>query len=244
MPRLSPPSDVLRYVPAAAATTPTSTREPWGWIELFAAIQLLCGALLFIPGAQPYRMIVRALPYVASLGALIVALRRRSDAPVPACGKWLLAVFALLSLNLLHADTRLGAGIAQVIFQISVAAPMFWVPGMVRSQARLARLMSVMFAASFLSAAVGVLQVYYPDWFLPPEFSALARSLNPAFLGALSYVGPDGRTIVRPPGLSDLPGGAAAAGLMTVLIGVGYVSLGEQRPAGQAGRVSAPPRSA
>ena len=77
---------------------------------------------------------------------------------------------------------------------------MFWVPRMVRSPERLARLLWILFAASFVSAALGVLQVYCPDWFLPPEFSALARSLNPAFVDALSYVGPDGRRIVRPPG--------------------------------------------
>ena len=76
MPRLSPPSDVVRYVPVVADAPRSFTREPWGWIELFAAIQLLWGVLLFIPGAQPYRMIVRALPYVVSLGALIFALRR------------------------------------------------------------------------------------------------------------------------------------------------------------------------
>ena len=75
-----------------------------------------------------------------------------------------------------------------------------------------------------VSAAVGVLQVYYPDVFLPPEFSALARSLNPAIIDALSYVGPDGRSIIRPPGLSDLPGGAAVAGLTTVVLGIAYIS--------------------
>ena len=76
---------------------------------------------------------------------------------------------------------------------------------------------------AFVSAAVGVLQVYYPDVFLPPEFSALARSLNPAIVDALSYVGPDGRSIIRPPGLSDLPGGAAVAGLTTVVLGIAYI---------------------
>ena len=89
----SPHSNVLQY---EAATTTPALREPWGWIELFAAIQLLWGVLLFIPGAQPYRVIVRALPYVTSLAALLFVLRRRMDVPLPASGKWLLAAFALL----------------------------------------------------------------------------------------------------------------------------------------------------
>ena len=222
MPHLSPPSNVLRYIPVADAPR-ASARERWGWVELFVAMQLLWGALLFIPGVQPYRMFVRAMPYVASLGALVFSMRRSSGEPLSASGKWLLASFALLAANLLHAETYLEAGLAQIVFQISIAAPMFWVARMIRSPERLARLLWIIFAASFVSAAVGVLQVYYPDWFLPPEFSALARSLNPAFVDALSYVGPDGRPIIRPPGLSDLPGGAAVAGLTTVLLAVASV---------------------
>ena len=150
--------------------------------------------------------------------------------PVSTSGKWLLASFALLALNLLHAETRVAAGIAQVVFQIGIAAPMFWMAGMIGSRERLARLLSVIFVASFLSAAIGVLQVYFPESLLPPEFSALARNLNPAIVDALSYVGPDGRLIVRPPGLSDLPGGAALAGLTTVLFAVGYVSHAGNSP--------------
>ena len=200
-----------------------STHAGWGWIELFAAIQILWGALLFVPGVQPYRIYIRALPYVASLGALVFAMLRTSSEPLPASSRWLLASFALLAASLLHADTHLKAGLAQLVFQISIAAPMFWVAQSVRSPKRLARLLGVIFASSLCSAAVGVLQVYYPDLFLPPEFSALARSLNPAIIDALSYVGPDGRSIIRPPGLSDLPGGAAVAGLTTVVLGIAYI---------------------
>jgi hypothetical protein len=82
----------------------------------------------------------------------------------------------------------------------------------------------VIFAASFLSAAFGILQVYFPDYFLPPEFSALARSLNPDYVEALTYVGANGELIVRPPGLSDLPGGAALSGLTTAILGVGLAT--------------------
>jgi hypothetical protein len=62
--------------------------------------------------------------------------------------------------------------------------------------------------------------VYFPERFLPPEFSVLARSLNPEIIHALTYTGADGREIVRPPGLSDMPGGAAVAGMMTMMLGL------------------------
>src|SRR6185295_9815504 len=103
---------------------------------------------------------------------LAFSMRRSSGEPMSASGKWLLASFALLTVNLLHEETYLNAGLAQIAFQISIAAPMFWVSRMVRSPERLARLLWIIFAGSFVSGAVGVLQVYYPDWFMPPEFSA------------------------------------------------------------------------
>ena len=41
------------------------------------------------------------------------------------------------------------------------------------------RLLWMLFASSALSSALGLLQVYYPDTFLPPEFSTLGREMNP-----------------------------------------------------------------
>jgi hypothetical protein len=222
MPNQWPPPSALPYEEEDEPLTeaPAAAVERWGWIELFIGIQLLWGVLLFVPGMQPYRAYIRALPYVASLGALLFYLRRNAGEPLPATGRWLIAVFGLLVLNLLHSETHLMAGVAQIVFQLAIAAPMFWVVRAVQSEARLLRLIWVIFGASFVSAAIGVLQVYFPDQFLPPEFSALARSLNPDYVEALTYVGADGGLIVRPPGLSDLPGGAAISGLMTVVLGV------------------------
>ena len=186
MPHLSPPSSLAGAMPFVADRPRVSVKEPWGWIELFVTIQILWGALFFLPGVQPYRQYIRAVPYLASLGALAWSERRASATPLPAPARWLLASFALLAANLLHAETYLEAGIAQIIFQVSIAAPMFWVARTVRSRARLERLLWIIFAASFASASVGVLQVYAPDLFLPPEFSALAKQLNPEIINALS----------------------------------------------------------
>jgi hypothetical protein len=89
-----------------------------------------------------------------------------------------------------------------------------------RFEARPVRECSVVFWASFLGSTFGILQVYFPDSFLPPEFSALAQAINPEIIGSLTYIGADGRQIIRPPGLSDLPGGAAAAGMTTMVVGL------------------------
>ena len=58
-----------------------------------------------------------------------------------------------------------------------------------------------MFLLNVLSASVGALQVYFPDVFLPPQFSALGMQLSDTWVDELSYEGAGGRTIVRPPGL-------------------------------------------
>src|SRR5262245_33239891 len=141
------PSDIARFAPSLVSAPSAPIAERWGWIELFAAIQLLWGALLFIPAAQSYRMLIRAAPYVASFAGLVVFFTRRASVgPLPTTSRWLLASFALLAMSLLHPDTHLRAGIAQVIFQISIAAPMFWVGRALVSPERLARVLWIIFA--------------------------------------------------------------------------------------------------
>ena len=71
---------------------------------------------------------------------------------------------------------------------------------------------------------MGLLQVYYPQTFMPPEFSRLALRMNADIVGALTYIGADGREIVRPPGLSDIPGGAAVSATITALLGFAFAT--------------------
>jgi hypothetical protein len=190
------------------------------WIELFVAVQFLWGALLFLPGAQSFRVVVRALPYASSLGLLGFYLFKRFGRMPRGSGLLVSALF-LLALNLLHLTSQAAAGIAQCIFQACIAAPMFWVHRAVRSTRALERVLMLMFVMNLASATLGVLQVYYPDVFMPKNFSA---QLSEGYLATLSYVNADGRVIFRPPGLSDQPGGAALAGGLTVLLALALTS--------------------
>src|SRR3954471_11854305 len=124
----------------------------------------------------------------------------------------------LLVLNLLHPTSQAYAGFAQCIFQLSIAAPMFWMHKSVRSARHLELLLALILVANFASAAVGVLQVYFPDRYMPPQMS---RQLSDDLVSSMTYVGMDGRVIMRPPGLSDTPGGASVAGGLTALLGLG-----------------------
>src|SRR4051812_18481390 len=205
-----------------------SRSEPWGWLELFVLTQVFWGVLLFIPGSQSFRFYIRAFPYVASLAALFSCARSSgTEAGVPGA-RWMIAAMLLLVANLVHEETWLTAGVAQVVFQLAIAAPVFWTARAWITERRLDRLIFLVFGANFLSAALGLLQVYYPATFLPPQFSSLAFKLNPEFLGGLTYVGNADRVIIRPPGLSDLPGGAAISGTVAALLGFALALRREQ----------------
>ena len=212
----------------AVAFAPAIRDERWGWAEVFIAIQLLWGIVLFLPGAQGYRVYIRALPYVISGVSLVYYFRRETGEPLAQCAKWLLASFGLLLVNLLQPTTHMVAGVGQIIFQICIAAPAFWMARAIRSERRLTFFLWVLFASSFIASAAGILQVYFPERFLPPEFSVLSQTLNPDLISSLTYVGADGRHIVRPPGLSDLPGGSAVSAMMTMVLGLTLAMRREQ----------------
>lgn len=199
----------------------------WGrvtWIEAFIAVQFLWGALIFLPGAQQYRGYIRALPYVVSLGMLARStIQRRTGTSLARGSGLMICALILLVVNLLNPQSQLYAGIAQCVFQLSIAAPLFWTPKAVRSPAVFERVLMLVFILNAASAGLGVLQVYFPDRFMPPEFSSLGFQLNQYFLDGLTYTGNDGRAIVRPPGLSDQPGAAALAGALTAIVGFGLL---------------------
>jgi hypothetical protein len=192
-----------------------------GWIESFIVILFLLNGLLLLPGAQPLRFAIRALPYAASLGSLVF-IGRRKRSPFPPGAFAILLALVLLTLNLLHPQTELMAGIAQLALQVAIVAPVFWATGCANSGRRLMRVLWIVFACSTLGSLVGVLQIYLPDTFLPASFSSIESA---SWLRSLTFTSPSGRVLVRPPGLSDLPGGAALAGSLTAVLGLAFSSL-------------------
>lgn len=186
-------------------------------VNVFLVLQFLGGALLFIPGAQLFRSPVRALPYLSALVPLAYYISRPNRGSKPLASGLVIASLLLLALNLLHPSTQVGAGIAQCIFQLSIAAPLFWAPTAVRSTQTLHRILILIFLFNVAGAVMGIVQVYDPDRFLPAQFS---QQLREDYLSSLSYTGNDGRVITRPPGLSDVPGGAAVAGGLSAVLGL------------------------
>jgi hypothetical protein len=217
---------VTRTTSRPAAALRPSLRDRWPWVEWFVCVQFLWGALLFIPDAQAYRPIIRALPYAWSMGMLLLYFPQRSTwTKAPGSASFMLAALAVLVANLLHPTTQFAAGVAQCVFQLMIAAPIFWAWKSVRDEKRLLRVIRLVFLLNVLSTSVGALQVYFPDVFLPPQFSALGMQLSNTWVDDLSYEGANGRTIVRPPGLTDQPGAASVAGAITAVLGLGLTLL-------------------
>ncbi len=236
---------------------------PWGWIEIFLIAQLLSPALLFLPGSQALRPIIRGMPYASSIAMWIILYmksqkrkkgkttdeetensestssgakvakrrnrkRRKGKAEPLSTGemlgdiqKWIkYSLFVLAAGLLLHPDSLFVSGAGYFLFHLSIAAPIFWVQDSVKSGRHLNRIVWIIFASHLLSAEVGALQIYYPDRFMPPEFTQLGTEMNADYVESLSYQGADGEYIIRPPGLTDMPGGAAISGMFIGFLGV------------------------
>ena len=187
-----------------------SSAGPWGVMEYFVIVQFLSPAILMLPGMQVLRMPIRVLPYAISLALFCFLFQQRSLAGrdsirVPGSG-WLVLVLFLLCAGLFHPDTILKSGVAQLGFQLTILCPIFWTMYARVTVRQVHRIMWLCLACNAIGALMGALQVLWPEHFLPVEFS---RNLAFDYLGSLSYEGAGGREIVRPPGLSDVPGGAA-----------------------------------
>jgi hypothetical protein len=214
---LAPPLN--RPQPRAASTG--ATRVPWGFAELFVISQTALPALLYLPGTQAVRLPIRISAFVISLAALgwwlANAARHR---PPHRAYPWLAGAAAVLVVMLFHPMTSsLYGGVAHMMLYVAVAAPLFWAPALVHTPEQLARLIGLILVCNGVNSVVGVLQVYAPDTFMPQELSRVITASSTG-LGPVTYIGPEGRLIVRPPGLFDTPGAVAGPAMFASLLGV------------------------
>lgn len=195
---------------------------PNGFGEWFAAGLTLLPALLFLPGSQAYRLPARVGAYGISLFA--VALwwfgrggQRKVHHPAE---RWLSFVVGWLVLEIAHPLTNsLLSGVAQVALYFAILSPVFWAPAYANGVRGLKRILVILLICNGINSAVGVLQVYDPDRWMPRELSANFTQNSDA-LAASSYTGPNGQRIIRPPGLFDTPGAVCTAGTIAALFGL------------------------
>lgn len=209
---------------SSAAHAPARSAR-WSFPEFFVISQTAIPALLYLPGSQALRLPIRIASFAISFAALLwwagmVHAKIRPHRAQP----WILGAMAYIVVMFFHPLTASTyVGIAQFVLYLSVMAPIFWAGTFVRTPEHLARLMALLLICNGLNALVGVLQVYDPGRWMPPEMSRIMSESRYGF-GTVTYHGPDGRLIVRPPGLFDTPGAVAGPGMYAALLGLVFAS--------------------
>ena len=211
--------------PLTAAVSPLARRIPWGYAEFFVISQTAIPALLYLPGTQSIRLPIRIASFAISFATLIWWSIASAKTSKPHTAQPLIVgAMGYVVLMFFHPSTNsVFVGIAQLVLYLSIIAPMFWAGAFVRSPDHLARLIALLLICNGVNAVVGVLQVYDPGRWMPPEMSRLMTG-SQFGLGTVTYQGPDGRLIVRPPGLFDTPGAVAGPGMYAALLGLVFAS--------------------
>ena len=195
---------------------------PTGLAEWFVVAQTLIPALLYVPGAQSFRLPIRIASYtIALVGFVAWWFKRGAHRSLPhPSERWLLLAVAYLAVMLFHPLTNgLLAGVAQVMLYVAIFCAVFWAPAYVERPRQLVRILAIMLICNGLNSVVGVLQVYDPDRWMPRELSFVYSGSRMA-MDIATYIGPEGRRIVRPPGLFDTPGAVCGAGTVAALLGL------------------------
>ncbi len=214
--RAAGPAPPSRPVAAAVASL-----WPAGFAEWFVVAQTAIPALLFLPGSQALRLPIRIGAYATALAGLGLWWLRG----LPTVGKhpaqgWLRLGALWLALMLTHPLTNsLAGGIGQLVLYAAVFSAAFWAPSMVGRRDGLIRILALLLICNGVNATVGVLQVYDPERWMPRELS-FAFTGNRDALAAATYVGANGRAIIRPPGLFDTPGAVCGPGTVAALLGL------------------------
>ena len=197
---------MIAYPPARASA--------W-WVHGFLLFQFVCQGALVIEGLGAGRTVLRVVSFAASVA--LVVLVPTGGRPYPLRGV-AAGVVGLTAFGLLHPalNTPL-AGIGHVAITMAVWGPVFWVARTRMAAGDIRRVLVAFWMFQTASAGVGVLQVYFPDRFAPDP--AFVKQLSGPTADGLKVTLDDGRTVFRPMGLSDTPGGAATAGMFAVLTG-------------------------
>jgi hypothetical protein len=219
------PAEIREMFDEAIGIDDSLDREslmPTGLAEWFVVAQTLLPALLYVPGAQSLRLPIRIASYsIALVGFAAWWFKRGGHRSVPhPSERWLILAVAYLVLMLFHPLTSgLLAGVAQVMLYVAIFCAVFWAPAYVERPRQLVRILAIMLICNGINSMVGVLQVYDPDRWMPRELSFVYTSSRTA-MEIATYVGPDGRRIIRPPGLFDTPGAVCGAGTVAALLGL------------------------
>lgn len=185
------------------------------WLILFLILSFAVQIGLFFLGSSSLRLALRVGCYLPSLMMLIV--RRGRGIPHPAAWCVAAAMVVLGVCFLIPEGSGPVASLAQSILYLAVLAPLIWASKLKITPKLFRTTILIMWSFYTCSALFGMLQVEYPgvyDGALSANYDE--KSIAPHLLARA-----DGVQFIRPKGLSDTPGGAAVAGVYTIVLGFG-----------------------
>jgi hypothetical protein len=185
----------------------------------FVLLEITCQIALLFETLGDFRVLMRGAAFAASL---VLLLATSGSGWVHPARRWALLALAVVALGLFHPETAShNAGAAHLALYAAILAPLFWASGLSLSPAVFRGLLVIFWLFHTLSAAVGVLQMHYPGRFQPNVSSVIQGMGDMAEAYKIRLA--SGATVWRPMGLTDLPGGAAGAGLYAVVFGLGFL---------------------
>lgn len=190
----------------------------------FVVAQFLLQSALVFETMGVARTYLRVSAFACSLALLFV---------IPGNGKHhhparsvALVTLGLMAVGLLHPTSNTLVGIAHLLLNIAIWAPLFWAARTNVSLRTFRNLLGLLWLFSVVGAVVGVLQVYFPERFSPS--AEFIRSLSGVYADGLLIQRIDGKEVWRPCGLTDTPGGAAVSGSFAVIVGVFFFTTTTQ----------------
>src|SRR5262245_31881264 len=149
---------------AARPRAPASDRARF-WLQAFILLQIACQIGLLFPSLGGFRVALRGAAFCGSL--LLLLLPSGPGVRHPA-QKLALLILAIVALETLHPGGNTAVSrVAQLGLYVAILAPLFWVARLPVTPAVFRRVLFILWGFHTLSAAVGVLQVYFPGRFQP-----------------------------------------------------------------------------
>jgi hypothetical protein len=187
-------------------------------IAMFIFLQIVCQIALLFEMLSFLRIAFRGAAFAVSLAFLFWLPGRGKLSPAH---PWAVACLILLGVEMFHPSGNSPISrLAEFVLNVAIMAPLFWVPRLALSTKNLQNILFILWSFHTVSAAVGVLQVYYPGRFQPKVSAAVMN--NSTGGDNLLITLPNGQKTWRPMGLTDVPGGAATAGMYALLFSLGF----------------------
>ncbi len=185
-------------------------------VELMFALGFVCQIALLSGSIGQVRVLVRMAVFGTSLALLFGLGGKGLPSPAVKPAKFIIAIVALSFFN--PGTNTLAAAAAQIGMYLAILGPLFWVPRLTIDLSNLRRVLLMIWIFQSLSAFIGILQVYYPGRF-DASVSTVIMNEGRSYVRGLQYQNANGQLVFRAMGLSDIPGGAGAAGVSAVLFG-------------------------